>query len=192
VIGLSGIFAAALKRDAGVTLLAERRLAKPEIVCSHSFGDRFRRSRIGRTFLAPDPPFARLHLTTGPVQQFQNNTLDGPLIRPPGPPQPNSTDPSSPLMVRDGRVYSFQVYGTCIIRTCIIQLIHLAARPLPRCSLFQKPHGNIGDRHMTDHHTCSMHRLTHRRFEYPSESCLPVGRQASPESFRLFNRTAQS
>ena len=29
-----------------------------------------------------------------------------------------------------------------------------------------------GDRHMTDHHTCSMHRLTHRRFDYPSESCV--------------------
>ena len=27
-------------------------------------------------------------------------------------------------------------------------------------------------RHMTDHHTCSMHRLTHRRFDYPSESCV--------------------
>ena len=29
-----------------------------------------------------------------------------------------------------------------------------------------------GDRHMTDHHTCSMHRLTPGRFDYPSESCV--------------------
>jgi len=55
VIGLSGVFAAALKRDAGVTLLAQWRLAKPVIVCSHRSGDRFRRSRIGGTFLATDP-----------------------------------------------------------------------------------------------------------------------------------------
>jgi len=53
-------------------------------------------------------------------------------------------------------------------------------------------HRKSGDRHMTDHHTCSMHRLTHRRFDYRSESCLPVGRQASPQSFRLFYRTPQS
>ena len=57
VIGLSVVFAAALKRDAGVTLLAERRFAKPAIVCSHNSGDRFRRSRIGGTCLATDPRF---------------------------------------------------------------------------------------------------------------------------------------
>lgn len=55
VIGLSVVFAAALKRDAGVTVLAEQRLLKPAIVCSHNSADRFRRSRIGGTFLATDP-----------------------------------------------------------------------------------------------------------------------------------------
>ena len=51
------VLASALKRDAGVTLLADRRLAKPVIVCSHSSGDRFRRFRIGGASLATDPRF---------------------------------------------------------------------------------------------------------------------------------------
>ena len=50
--------AAALKRDAGVTLLADRRLAKPAIVCSHRSGERFSRSRIGGAFAAIDPRFS--------------------------------------------------------------------------------------------------------------------------------------
>ena len=38
---LSLVFAAVLKRDAGVTLLADRRLAKPAIDCSHRSEDTF-------------------------------------------------------------------------------------------------------------------------------------------------------